>query len=432
MPNVVAIGLQWGDEGKGKIIDVLSESADVVVRYQGGANAGHTIVVGDEKVVLHLMPSGILRTNASCVIGNGVVLDPTVLAGEIADLKARGYMKEDGRLLISGRAHLIMPYHKKLDALRESEKKRKIGTTGRGIGPAYEDRAARTGIRVIDLLDKKNFREMVRENLKVKNFLIQRYYKDEPIKVLDVVREYSAYRDMFKKYVGDNVQFLHKSMDEGKSVLFEGAQGTHLDVDHGTYPFVTSSNTLAGNVCCGAGVAPGAIDYVLGVCKAYTTRVGEGPFPTEMLGAEGALMREKGDEFGATTGRPRRCGWFDAVIVRRSVLINGVKAIALMKLDVLDDFDTINVCVKYRVGKKVYADPPLGIKDLADCEPVYERMDGWKMPVRKAASFEDLPENAKRYIKRIEELIGVPVAILSTGPRRDSLLMIRHPFQSRA
>jgi adenylosuccinate synthase len=431
MSNVVAVGLQWGDEGKGKIIDVLSERADVVVRYQGGANAGHTIVVGNEKIILHLMPSGILHDNVSCVIGNGVVLDPATLADEIRDLKAKGHMKDDSRLLVSGHSHLIMPYHKRLDALREREKRQKLGTTGKGIGPAYEDRAARTGIRVVDLLDKKIFREKVRENLKLKNFIIQRYYKDEPFKLRDLVKEYAVYRDLLKRYVGDNVQFLHKSMEEGKSLLFEGAQGTHLDVDHGTYPFVTSSNTLAGNVSCGAGVPPGAVEYVLGVCKAYTTRVGEGPFPTELSGQEGLLMRERGGEFGATTGRPRRCGWFDAVILRRSVVINGVKAVALMKLDVLDAFDAINVCVKYRVGKRVYSDPPLGIKDLSVCEPIYERVEGWKSPVNKAAAFEDLHENAKRYIKRIEELIGVPVVMISTGPARDSLLMLQHPFSGR-
>jgi adenylosuccinate synthase len=431
MSNVVAVGLQWGDEGKGKIIDVLSERADVVVRYQGGANAGHTIVVGNEKIILHLMPSGILHDNVSCVIGNGVVLDPATLADEIRDLKAKGRMKDDSRLLVSGHSHLIMPYHKRLDALREREKKQKLGTTGKGIGPAYEDKAARTGIRVVDLLDKKIFREKVRENLKLKNFIIQRYYKDEPFKLRDLVKEYAVYRDLLKRYVGDNVQFLHKSMEEGKSLLFEGAQGTHLDVDHGTYPFVTSSNTLAGNVSCGAGVPPGAVEYVLGVCKAYTTRVGEGPFPTELSGQEGLLMRERGGEFGATTGRPRRCGWFDAVILRRSVVINGVKAVALMKLDVLDAFDAINVCVKYRVGKRVYSDPPLGIKDLSVCEPIYERVEGWKSPVNKAAAFEDLHENAKRYIKRIEELIGVPVVMISTGPARDSLLMLQHPFSGR-
>jgi len=431
MSNVVAVGLQWGDEGKGKIIDVLSERADVVVRYQGGANAGHTIVVGNEKIILHLMPSGILHDNVSCVIGNGVVLDPATLADEIRDLKAKGHMKDDSRLLVSGHSHLIMPYHKRLDALREREKRQKLGTTGKGIGPAYEDRAARTGIRVVDLLDKKIFREKVRENLKLKNFIIQRYYKDEPFKLRDLVKEYAVYRDLLKRYVGDNVQFLHKSMEEGKSLLFEGAQGTHLDVDHGTYPFVTSSNTLAGNVSCGAGVPPGAVEYVLGVCKDYTTRVGEGPFPTELSGQEGLLMRERGGEFGATTGRPRRCGWFDAVILRRSVVINGVKAVALMKLDVLDAFDAINVCVKYRVGKRVYSDPPLGIKDLSVCEPIYERVEGWKSPVNKAAAFEDLHENAKRYIKRIEELIGVPVVMISTGPARDSLLMLQHPFSGR-
>jgi adenylosuccinate synthase len=403
----------------------------VVVRYQGGANAGHTIVVGNEKIILHLMPSGILHDNVSCVIGNGVVLDPATLADEIRDLKAKGHMKDDSRLLVSGHSHLIMPYHKRLDALREREKRQKLGTTGKGIGPAYEDRAARTGIRVVDLLDKKIFREKVRENLKLKNFIIQRYYKDEPFKLRDLVKEYAVYRDLLKRYVGDNVQFLHKSMEEGKSLLFEGAQGTHLDVDHGTYPFVTSSNTLAGNVSCGAGVPPGAVEYVLGVCKAYTTRVGEGPFPTELSGQEGLLMRERGGEFGATTGRPRRCGWFDAVILRRSVVINGVKAVALMKLDVLDAFDAINVCVKYRVGKRVYSDPPLGIKDLSVCEPIYERVEGWKSPVNKAAAFEDLHENAKRYIKRIEELIGVPVVMISTGPARDSLLMLQHPFSGR-
>jgi len=429
MSNVVAVGLQWGDEGKGKIIDILSEFADVVVRYQGGANAGHTIVVGEEKIVLHLMPSGILHKNTCCVIGNGVVLDPATLEEEINGLKAAGHMVDDSRLLISARSHLIMPYHKKLDMLREGEKKQKLGTTGKGIGPAYEDRASRMGIRVIDLLDKRVFRERVRENLKLKNFLIQRYYKAEPFKLRDVIKEYDAYRDLLKRYAGDNVQFLHKSMEEGKSLLFEGAQGAHLDIDHGTYPFVTSSNTLAGNASCGAGVAPGAIDHVQGVCKAYTTRVGEGPFPTELLGPEGELIREKGGEYGATTGRPRRCGWFDAVIVRRAVVLNGVKAIALMKLDVLDALDTINVCVKYRIGRKVYADPPLGMKDLSVCEPVYEGMDGWKKPIGHAASVEDLPDNAKRYIKRLEELIGVPMGIISTGPRRDSTLILQNPFQ---
>ncbi len=428
MSNVVTVGLQWGDEGKGKIVDILSEFADVIVRYQGGANAGHTIVVGNQKVILHLMPSGILHKNKYCVIGNGVVLDPETLKEEIDELRRLGHMGDDKRLMISARAHLIMPYHKKLDLLREAEKTKKIGTTGRGIGPAYEDRVARTGIRVIDLLDKKIFREKVRENLKLKNFLIKRYYKDEPFNLRDVINQVGAHRDLLKKYVGDNVQLLQKSMEEGKSLLFEGAQGAYLDIDHGTYPFVTSSNTLSGNVACGAGVSPGSIDYVLGVCKAYTTRVGEGPFPTELAGPEGEAMRQKGAEFGATTGRPRRCGWFDAVLLRRAVLLNGTKAVALMKLDVLDEFETINVCVKYRIGKKVYSDPPLAMKDLSLCEPVYERMDGWNEPVSGAKTFEDLPQNAKRYVKRLEELIGVPVGIISTGAQRDKTIMLQNPY----
>jgi adenylosuccinate synthase len=428
MPNVVAVGLQWGDEGKGKIIDLLSGFADVIVRFQGGANAGHTIVVGDKKTVLHLMPSGILHKGKVCVIGNGVVVDPEVLEREISELKDQGYMSDDRCLMVSGRAHLIMPYHKKLDLLREAQKKKKIGTTGRGIGPAYEDRAARIGIRVIDLLDKRTLRDKIRENLEIKNFLIRKYYKEEPFKLKELVDSVGAYKELFKKYVGDNVQFLHKCVEEGKSILFEGAQGAYLDVDHGTYPFVTSSNTLSGNVCCGAGISPGAIDHVLGVCKVYTTRVGEGPFPTELNGPEGDLMREKGGEYGATTGRPRRCGWFDAVIARRAVIMNGVNSIALMKLDVLDHFETINICVKYRVGKKVYSDPPLAIKDLDAWEPVYERVDGWKESTVNATTFEDLPQNAKRYIKRLEEVTGTPVAFISTGARRDSTITINNPF----
>jgi adenylosuccinate synthase len=428
MPNVVAVGLQWGDEGKGKIIDMLSGFADVIVRFQGGANAGHTIVVGGKKTVLHLMPSGILHKNKYCVIGNGVVVDPEVLSSEIGELKSQGYMEDETKFMISGRAHLIMPYHKKLDTLREAEKEKKIGTTGRGIGPAYEDRSARIGIRVLDILDKKILREKIRHNLNVKNFLIKKYYKDEPFKLKDLLDFLGSYRDLLRKYMGDNVQFLHKCIEENKSILFEGAQGTYLDIDHGTYPFVTSSNTLAGNVFCGAGIGPGSINHILGVCKAYTTRVGEGPFPTELLGSEGQLLRDKGGEFGATTGRPRRCGWFDAVIARRAVIMNGVMSLALMKLDVLDHFENIYVCAKYRIGKRIYSDPPLAIKDLNACEPMYERMEGWNEPTANVRTFEDLPDNAKRYIKRIEELSGVPVAIVSTGPGRESTITIHNPF----
>lgn len=429
MPNVVAVGLQWGDEGKGKIIDILSAFADVTIRFQGGANAGHTIVAGGKKVVLHLIPSGVLHGDKYCVVGNGVVLDPEVLEKEIEELKGLGYMMDDKRLMVSGLAHLILPYHKKLDALRESDKKKKIGTTGRGIGPAYEDRAARIGIRVVDLLDKKVFSEKVRENLKTKNFMIKRYYRDEPFKARELIKSYGVHRNVLRKYVGDTTQFLTRCMREGKSLLFEGAQGTFLDVDHGTYPFVTSSNTLAGNASCGSGVSLSAMDYVAGVCKAYTTRVGEGPFPTELSDAIGERMREKGGEYGATTGRPRRCGWFDAVILRRAVALNGVKGLALMKLDVLDEFDEIKICTKYRIGRRTYEEPPLALKNLADCEPVYETVEGWTSRTAGTTNVTDLPLKMRRYIERLEELVGVPVIIISTGPERESTIVLKNPFQ---
>lgn len=428
MANVAVIGLQWGDEGKGKIIDILSASADVVVRFQGGANAGHTIVMGGKKVILHLIPSGILHEDKFCVIGNGVVLDPENLAKEIEELKGIGYMQDDKKLLISALTHLIMPYHKKLDGLREAAKKDKIGTTGRGIGPAYEDRAARTGIRVIDLLDRKIFGEKVRENLKVKNFLIKKYYKDTPFKPAEVIASYARFRDLFKKHIADVPAFLAKSMRNGKSLLFEGAQGVYLDVDHGTYPYVTSSSTVAGNVASGAGVAASSIDTVLGVCKAYTTRVGEGPFPTELFGAQCEAMRLKGGEYGSTTGRPRRCGWLDTVLARRAIMLNGVEGIALMKLDVLDDLDKIYVCTGYRIGRRTVSEPPLGLKDLGSCEPVFEEMEGWQTSTRGFESIEQFPPKARRYIERLEELLDVPVTMISTGPDRESTLVLKNPF----
>ncbi|HAR96788.1 MAG TPA: adenylosuccinate synthase [Deltaproteobacteria bacterium] len=428
MSNAAVVGLQWGDEGKGKIIDMLSRHADIIVRYQGGANAGHTIVVGNKKMVLHLIPSGILHENKYCVIGNGVVLDPSVFDEEVRDLKEQGYMKDDEKLLVSAQTHLIMPYHKKLDSLREAGMTKKIGTTGRGIGPAYEDRASRIGIRVVDLLDKKTFAEKVRENLKVKNFLIKRYYKQEPLKVRDVIADYAQYRPLLKKYVEDTSLFINEKMRAGKSVLFEGAQGTLLDIDHGSYPFVTSSNTVVGHSACGSGVSPSSIGYVLGICKAYTTRVGEGPFPTEVFGAQGDLIREKGGEYGATTGRPRRCGWFDAVVARRAVMLNGATGLAIMKLDVLDGFETIDVCVKYKVGRKAYSQPPLALHDLSKCEPVYESLEGWKGSVKDVRSYDELPDGAKKYLRRIEELVGVPISIISTGAERDSTIVLRNPF----
>ena len=432
MPNVVAFGLQWGDEGKGKIIDLLSESADIVVRYQGGANAGHTIVVGEKKVVLHLVPSGMLHEGTSCFIGNGVVLDPSALVAEIEELKSLGFMKDDKQLKVSACAHLIMPYHKRLDVLREAASGgRKIGTTGRGIGPAYEDKASRLGIRVVDLLDKKVFSEKVRENLKIKNFLIKRYYKGEALRPRDILKEYAEYRRLLKKYVADTPHLLQEHLRKRKNILFEGAQGTYLDIDHGTYPYVTSSNTIAGNAACGAGMPPGSIDHVLGVCKAYTTRVGEGPFPTELSGPEGGLMRELGGEFGATTGRPRRCGWFDAVIARRAVALSGVNGLAVMKLDVLDAFDTIEMCVQYKVGKRLYTQPPLALKGWALCEPVYERAAGWNTSTKGITRYEDLPANARRYLERLEQLVGVPIDIVSTGPERTHTIIRKNPFGSR-
>jgi adenylosuccinate synthase len=429
MSNVGVVGVQWGDEGKGKVIDFLSSYADVIVRFQGGANAGHTIVIGEEKIILHLIPSGILHEGKYCIIGNGVVLDPEVLEKEITELKKLGYMKDDKKFLISGLTHLIMPYHKKLDALKESKGTKKIGTTGRGIGPAYEDRTSRMGIRVVDLLNKKVFREKVKENLAIKNFIIRRYYKDEGFKLMDILRRYDGYRKLLKKHTVDVVSFLEKCRMKKKAILFEGAQGTFLDIDHGTYPYVTSSNTISGNISVGSGVPPTSIDYILGICKAYATRVGEGPFPTELTGPESDLMRKIGDEYGATTGRPRRCGWFDAVLVRRSVQLNGIKGLSIMKLDVLDGFEKIKMCVKYKIGKKYCSEPPMDVSGYYKCEPQYEEMDGWKTSIQNVRTYEDLPVNAKKYLKRIEELVGAGIDIISTGPDRESTIILHNPFR---
>ncbi|HEX2966417.1 MAG TPA: adenylosuccinate synthase [Syntrophorhabdaceae bacterium] len=431
MSNVGVVGVQWGDEGKGKVIDYLSNYADVIVRFQGGANAGHTIVIGDEKVILHLIPSGILRDGKYCVIGNGVVLDPEVLQDEMDELKKRGYMRDDKKFLISGLTHLIMPYHKKLDQLKESKIAKKIGTTGRGIGPAYEDRTNRMGIRVIDLLDRKVFRQKVKDNLEFKNFIIRRYYKDKGFKLTDILKQYEPFRKLLKRHTVDVVSFLEKCGEKKKTILFEGAQGTFLDVDHGTYPYVTSSNTIAGNISAGSGVPPTSIDYVLGICKAYTTRVGEGPLPTELSGEQGELIRKIGDEYGATTGRPRRCGWFDSVIVKRSVRLNGISGLSLMKLDVLDQFDKIKICTGYKVGKKYLSEPPMDVATLEKCEPQYEEMSGWNTSIQHVRTYEALPENTKKYLRRIEELTGARIDIISTGPDRDSTIILRNPFEAK-
>ena len=428
MPNVGAVGVQWGDEGKGKIIDIMSSYADIIVRFQGGANAGHTIVAEGKKIILHLIPSGILHEGKYCIIGNGVVLDPAVFEKEVGELKGLGFIKDDKKLLVSGLAHVIMPYHKKLDALRESKGKKKIGTTGRGIGPAYEDKISRMGIRVIDLLDKKVFAEKVKQNLEIKNFMIKKYYKDEGFQTRKIIKEFGEYRKLLKQYTIDSTAFLHKSIDQNKSILFEGAQGTYLDIDHGTYPYVTSSNTVSGNMFCGSGAPPTSIDYILGICKAYTTRVGEGPFPTELFGEEGEKIRKIGDEYGATTGRPRRCGWFDAIIVKRALKTNGVNGLAIMKLDVLDSFDTIKVCVGYQSGKKTYTHPPMKLSDYDRYEPIYEEFDGWKTSTRGITRYEDLPLKARRYLKILEALVETRIDIISTGPERESTVLLNNPF----
>jgi adenylosuccinate synthase len=428
MPNVGVVGVQWGDEGKGKIIDILSSYADIIVRFQGGANAGHTIVTGGKKIVLHLIPSGILHEGKYCIIGNGVVLDPEVFEKEVSELKGLGFITDDKKLMVSGLAHIIMPYHKKLDALKESKGKKKIGTTGRGIGPAYEDKISRMGIRVIDLLDKKVFSEKVKQNLEIKNFMIKKYYKDEGFQARNILKTFGEYRKYLKKYVADSTAFLHKCIEQRKSILFEGAQGTYLDIDHGTYPYVTSSNTVSGNMFSGSGAPPTSIDYILGICKVYTTRVGEGPFPTELFGEDGERIRKIGDEYGATTGRPRRCGWFDAVIVRRAVKTNGIKGLSMMKLDVLDIFDKIKICTGYRVGKRTVSQPPMSIVDYSRYEPLYEEVDGWKSSTRGITKYEDLPLNAKRYLQKLGELVEARIDVISTGPERESTIILNNPF----
>lgn len=429
MANVVVIGAQWGDEGKGKVVDIYTEYADNVVRYQGGNNAGHTLVVGDEKVVLHLIPSGILHEGKRCIIGNGVVLDPEVFIREITNLKARGRMKDDSVLCLSEGLHVIMPYHKRVDIAREAKSgDKKIGTTGRGIGPAYEDKIGRRGIRLCDLLDRGIFERKLREALDEKNFLLENFLGDKPFTFEEIFSEYCGYADILRKYVADTSLMLHKDVKAGRNILFEGAQGTLLDVDHGTYPFVTSSSTCAGGACTGTGISPREIHEIIGISKAYVTRVGSGPFPTELLEETGEKMRQAGNEFGSTTGRPRRCGWFDVVVLRYAVRINGLTGVAITKLDVLDDFDTIKICTGYRYNGRQIDDMPATLDIFADCEPVYEEMPGWKTPISGVKSFDALPENAKNYVRRLEELIDCEIVMVSVGPRRDETISIRNPF----
>ncbi|MFQ5900188.1 MAG: adenylosuccinate synthase [Thermodesulfobacteriota bacterium] len=428
MANIVVVGAQWGDEGKGKIVDILSEFADIVVRYQGGNNAGHTVVIGEEKFILHLIPTGIFYPGKRCVIGNGVVIDPEGLIKEIETLSEAGYFKDDS-LLISERAHLIMPYHKKLDSVREQLKERlKIGTTKRGIGPAYEDKVARIGILCGDLLREEGFKEKLEANLLDKNRYFKEILHEEGYEVSKIYDKYMDYAARLKDYITDTSLFLNNSIREGKSILFEGAQGTFLDVDHGTYPYVTSSNASTGGVCSGTGVGPTHIDKVVGVSKAYTTRVGEGPFPTEVTGEAGEAFREMGGEFGATTGRERRCGWFDVVGLRYSVRVNGMSGVILTKLDVLDSLDKIPVCVAYEYKGERIKEFPYDIEVLEGCKPVYEELDGWKEKTNDIKDFDKLPQNAKRYIRRIEELIDTEVIMLSLGAKRKEAIILKNPF----
>ncbi len=416
MPNTVIVGAQWGDEGKGKVIDIYAQKADIVVRYQGGNNAGHTVVIGRDSFVLHLIPSGILHKGKICVIGNGVVVDPKALLEEIATLESKG-IKIGARLFVSRDAHVIFPYHRKLDELREAKKKN-IGTTKKGIGPCYADKVARLGIRFVDLLNKKVFKDKLNENLDEKNPVFSKIYNTEGYSFDKLYEEYSGYAERIKKYIHDTTVFLNEAVGRRERVLFEGAQGTLLDVDHGTYPFVTSSNSTSGGASTGSGVGPNRIDKVIGVVKAYTTRVGEGPFPTEFSDDLMERVRTKGKEFGATTGRPRRCGWFDSVIVKHSVMVNGIDEIVVTKLDVLDDLESLKICTAYKYGGRIYKDFPSDIEVLSNCEPLYEELPGWKSDTTGITAYSRLPKNAKNYLKRVQKLLSTKIVLISVGSDR--------------
>ena len=419
MRNVIILGSQWGDEGKGKIVDLLTPHFSIVGRYQGGHNAGHTVYVNGTKFVLRLIPSGILHAGVICVIGNGVVIDPPALFAEIDELTRNG-IDVAGRILVSDKAHLILPYHRDLDLLSEARRgDRKIGTTSRGIGPAYEDKIARRGIRVGDLNDPNGLEQNVRDNVNARNRLVQ----DSTMEWKPVLDQLMSYADRIRPMMRDVSVLLTQAMAAGQSILFEGAQGTLLDIDHGTYPYVTSSNASVGGVCTGLGIPPRAIGKVLGVVKAYTTRVGEGPLPTELTGEMGNRLRDSGNEYGAVTGRPRRCGWYDAVAVRYSVRINGLDALALTKLDVLDGLETIDICTSYTCGGKTLTDFPSDMGQLSACVPVYESMPGWNAPTAGVRTFDQLPEAARKYIARLEEVTGVRAAIVSTGSERDDTIL---------
>ena len=426
--NVVILGSQWGDEGKGKVVDLLTDHVAGVVRFQGGHNAGHTLVVNGEVTKLHLIPSGILRENVACIIGNGVVLSPVALMQEITELELRGFSVRD-RLYISPACPLIMPYHIALDQAREAAKgDAKIGTTGRGIGPAYEDKAARRAIRFVDLLDKKRFAEKLSEVMKYHNFMLENYFHVEPLQYQVVLDEYLALSDQLKPMAKDVTSMIANFRTANKSLLFEGAQGTLLDIDQGTYPFVTSSNTTAGAVATGSGFGPCYIDYVLGITKAYTTRVGGGPFPTELHDEIGERLTDKGHEYGTTTGRRRRCGWLDVMALKRAAQINSFTGLCITKLDVLDGLETVKICSGYRLNGKKIDYFPVDAETFSLCEPIYEEFEGWQEITARIRDEKQLPENAKKYLKRVEELIDVPIDMISTGPDREDIIVLKSIF----
>ncbi len=429
MSNLVVVGTQWGDEGKGKVVDLMTARADLVVRYQGGANAGHTLVVEGKQFIFHIIPSGILYEGKKCLIGNGLVVDPEVLLKEIDKLGKAGILVDPQRLSLSDKAHMIMPYHKAVDAAREAAKgNHKIGTTGRGIGPCYEDKVARVGIRAVDLTEPEVLEKKLRSNLEEKNFYLTRFLNAKPLEMKPILEHYLGMAKRLAPHITDISIEMAETLKAGGKILFEGAQGTHLDVDHGTYPFVTSSNPIAGNACAGTGIGPNQLHHILGIVKAYTTRVGAGPFVTELMDACGDYIQNRGKEFGATTGRKRRCGWLDLVVVQESARLNGLGSLAITKLDVLTGMERLKLCVGYEIDGAVIHNSPASLKRLGQCRPVYEEMPGWQEDLAPARRMDQLPKNARAYLKRIEEVSGVPISIVSVGPARDETIVIQEPF----
>jgi len=427
--NIVIVGTQWGDEGKGKIVDLLAKFADIVVRFQGGNNAGHTMVVDGEQFISHLVPSGILQ-GKTCLLGNGMVVDPGVLVEELDNLNSKGIDVGPDRLKISEKAHIIMPYHKEIDLARENMKgDQKIGTTGRGIGPCYEDKATRRGIRFVDLLDPKDFEDKVKTILEEKNFYLKQYFSAKLLDPSGIIDQYKGYADRLSPHVINISIVMNQAIRENKQILFEGAQGTHLDIDHGTYPFVTSSNTVSGNACCGSGIGPKEISGVVGIVKAYTTRVGSGPFPTELFDEIGDKIQQKGAEFGATTGRRRRCGWLDTVLLRNAARLNGLTGLVITKLDVLDGLEELKICTGYEHNGNIIRDFPASLKTLGFCKPIYEVLPGWMEDISDIRKIEDLPKNARHYLDRIAELTETPIDIVSVGPGREETIVINNPFR---